>query len=87
MRCIYMVELAIGFGLMAAIWFGRSVIKDSADGLDESAKLWRDEKVVEVALQRQELYKTVQDEMTESGLTKLATSEDVYKLIGYSKKR
>lgn len=82
-----MVELAIGFGLLVAIWFGRSVIKDSADGLDESAKLWRDEKIVEVALQRQELFNSLQEEMTQANLTKLATSEDVYKLIGYSKKK
>lgn len=82
-----MVELAIGFGLLVAIWYGRSTIKDSVDGLDESAKLWRDEKIVEVALQRQELYKTVQDEMEQANLEKLATSADVYNLIGYKKKR
>ena len=82
-----MVELAIGFGLLVAIWFGRSVIKDSADGLDESAKLWRDEKIVEVSLQRQELFKSLQDEMAHTNATKLATSEDIYKLIGYSKKK
>ena len=82
-----MVELAIGFGLIVAIWFGREVIKDSADGLDESAKLWRDEKIAEVALQRQSLYQDLKDQMEDANLTKLATSADIHKLIGYTKKK
>ena len=82
-----MVEFAIGFGLIVAIWFGREVIKDSADGLDESAKLWRDEKIVEVALQRQELYQDLKDQMEDANLSKLATSQDIHKLVGYTKKK
>ena len=82
-----MVEFAVGFGLIVAIWIGRAVIKDSVDGLDESAKLWRDEKIVEVALQRQELYQDLKDQMEDANLTKLATSQDIHKLVGYTKKK
>ena len=80
-----MVEFAIACGLVAVLWFGRGVIKDSADGLDETARLWRDQKSVEVALQRQELYVDLQEQMKDANVSKLATSADLYKLMGYKK--